>query len=318
MVNDTTSNITSQSYSTVTVISVLSYVILMIVTVSGNALALRVFHRYVELRTPVNYLLINLAIADILKGGIQDGLVLCGLLTPDWGYNRVICNVSGFMLSAFHVGTIFTLTLTGIFRYLIVVNSMKHWITRKVVVAAILVIWLYACLIAFLPILGWNHYTYDKMQLLCLPNITMEISYPIFAITVDIMVPIFLLGYCYLRVYMVMRQNMRRTTVTLHGKTRSRSYSRLHKREVQMTRMMFSVYLAFVICYIPYVIQAYVLIPLQIDVPNVIVFLTGYILNTNSAINPFLYGFTSEKFRQVYSAYLCCLFSCRKRVMPSR
>ena len=309
-------------YSTITVIFIFCYVMLMIITVIGNTLALMVFRRYNELRTPVNFFLISLAITDILKGGIQDGLTLCGLLKiRAFQRNRVLCNVCGFLLSAFYVGAIYTLTVTGVFRYLIVVNSMKHWITRKVVIVAIVMIWFYACFISFLPVLGWNRYIYAKSQLLCLLDVTLEISYPIVVIIMDIMIPILLLGYCYLKIYMVMKQNIRRRVSILNSKCRSGScYSRFHKREIQMTRMMFSVYLAFVICYIPYIVQLYVMTKPSTDnnTPNTIVLLTGFILNISSAINPFLYGFTSEKFRRSYYRYLCCLFhNARNRVLPT-
>lgn len=189
-------------YSTIAIVFIVCYVILIIITVVGNILALMVFRRYNELRTPVNLFLISLAFTDILKGGIQDGLTLCGLLkVRAFQRNRVLCNVSGFLLTTLYVGAVYTLTVTGVFRYLIVVNSMKRWITRRVVLMTIVIIWLYASVISFLPVLGWNRYTYSKTQFLCLPDITLEVSYPIFVLILDIIIPILLLGYCYYYIY---------------------------------------------------------------------------------------------------------------------
>ena len=118
----------------------------------------------------------------------------------------------GFLTMFFCIGSVLTQVAIAFDRYQAIINclhyaSRSHWQYAAKVIAWI---WLQAFLCSLAPILGWGRYGYFKRRFLCIVDWTHHISYSVLVFTVCFLLPLALMGFCYLRIIRVARQHARR------------------------------------------------------------------------------------------------------------
>lgn len=86
-------------------------VLLMLLSLFGNALICYVITVNQRLRTPSNMLVLNLAVSDILMAVICMPLSLGVLVTGRWPYGVTLCDIQGFFIFSF--GIVSEVSLTG-------------------------------------------------------------------------------------------------------------------------------------------------------------------------------------------------------------
>ncbi|EDV22896.1 uncharacterized protein TRIADDRAFT_58578 [Trichoplax adhaerens] len=310
-----------------------------IATVISNCIVLYVFHKHRSLlRIPSNLFILNLAIIDLLNGLFRDTFNGVSWLNNGWTFGEPLCRFNGFMQTICYVVTIFTLLATGICRYLVIVHSYGKVITRKVVLIIIGCIWIYSILDSLMPIFGWNRYIFQPLEFSCLPDwlSVSGASYVMFALIADTIIPSILIGLCYIVIYIVIARNAKRMANRFHiehsnnvipsignsvdysvantpendrnrqARAKWSNGNTLGRKEVKITRAMFSVYVIFLACYLPYALTIFIIAPAGGNVSHNIIFMVGYLVNVNSAINPFFYGVIYRQFRKAYIELFCC------------
>ncbi|EDV22894.1 uncharacterized protein TRIADDRAFT_58576 [Trichoplax adhaerens] len=287
-------------------IRVAAYSVIGVISILGNLLVLIAFYREKSLRIPTNYLIINLAITDILNGIFKDTFIILGTLTNLHIRYKAFCDFDGFMQILLYLLTIYSLLATAIFRYLVIIHSYGKKITVRVVKITVAIIWTYSLAISLSPVLGWNRYVYQRIESACLPDWLYPAgrSYVMYAFITDSIIPLSLLGICYLCIYIFIRRNAKRFMVNIkkiQPDSLNRSLLRKSiKKEIEITKKMFFVYLVFVICYFPYTIVVFILAPSGVAVPPVAFFIVGFLVNANSAVNPFVYAVIYKSIRKAY------------------
>uniref|UniRef100_A0A8C2IR13 Opsin 6, group member a n=1 Tax=Cyprinus carpio TaxID=7962 RepID=A0A8C2IR13_CYPCA len=131
----------------------------------GNSIVIFVLFKHRSSLQPTDYLTLNLAISDasISVFGYSRGILEIFNIFRDNGYlitSVWTCQVDGFFTLVFGLGSINTLTVISISRYIKGCHPNKaHCITNTTVLMSVIFIWTGALFWSGAPILGWGSYT---------------------------------------------------------------------------------------------------------------------------------------------------------------
>ena len=151
-----------------------------VVAVVGNFLVILAILWNRRLRTVCNFLLLNLAVADLLQGAVAMPLRLVDQLNHT-GHNKplipclVVIPLTVFLFGASN----FNLTLISLDRYLALSRPFLYpTLTAPWRVASIIALsWLLIFFIAFLPIMGWGASNSANVTDICLYSTTLSKEY---------------------------------------------------------------------------------------------------------------------------------------------
>lgn len=197
-----------------------AYLILGIITLIGNCIVLYVFHKHrALLRIPSNIFIINLSISDILNGLLKDCFFAMAYYNNGWSFGEALCRFNGFMQTLCYIVTVFTLLAIGICRYLVIVHSYGKLITSKIIIIIVICIWIYSVLDSLMPVFGWNRYIFQPLEFACLPDYlsVSGASYIWFGLIVDTIIPLAILGLCYVIIFAVIIKNAHKMRKRFHG-----------------------------------------------------------------------------------------------------
>ncbi|EDV22897.1 uncharacterized protein TRIADDRAFT_28157 [Trichoplax adhaerens] len=283
------------------------YCLLFITGFFGNLIFLVIFAKCPYMRIPINYFLVNLAIVDITATIFRELALIIGYFNCQWLYNYHTCNLFGFMRNICCAVTIFTLLAISVCRYLVICQHKGRRMTRHAVLCIIAFVWFYTILVCLCPIFGWNRYIYHQNQYVCSIDWSYQPSYIRYIIIVDVFLPTIITIICYTFIYIVVHRHSRRIQdiLRMSGSLSSAQYNRI-AREKKVTKIMFAVYINFLICYLPFSIITAILIPSGIKPPAELFFVGTFMIDLNSSINPMLYPFIYRRCKEAYCEVLCC------------
>lgn len=282
------------------------YAALSLLTIVGNTLTLLAFYKHPALRTTSNLFIVNLAITDLVNGGIKDILFIYGLITYNWQKNRPLCSFVGFINILCFVATIFTLTAIAVFRYLAIVYNFSSKIKRKHVILTIIGIWMYSIIDSLLPIAGWSSYVYDIVECSCLRSLdSKHYSYLVYTITVDAMLPLSIITLCYISIFFNIKKNRSHFNRNTSNRQEHHIGVKL-RREETVTRRMVLILIEHVLCFLPYTIIVMILAAKGILIQPVWYFIVGFFVNLNCALNPIMYVLVNPRLKKVCLSVICC------------
>ncbi|XP_030069311.1 histamine H3 receptor [Microcaecilia unicolor] len=145
-----------------TIILAVLMALLVITTVTGNALVMLAFVVDSSLRTQNNYFLLNLAISDFLVGAFCIPLYVPYVLTGRWIFGRSICKLWLVFDYLLCTSSVFNIVLISYDRFLSVTRAVTYRAqqsnSRHAVLKMVLV-WVLAFLLYGPAILSWEHLT---------------------------------------------------------------------------------------------------------------------------------------------------------------
>ncbi|RDD38780.1 Rhodopsin, GQ-coupled [Trichoplax sp. H2] len=228
-----------------------------------------------------------------------------------WPYGQPLCDFDGFIQCVVYAANIYTLMVIAVCRYIAIVHSKQHLITKKVVCIIIAIIWAFSSLCSVFPIMGWNRFRYQPYEHACVPDWSYEKSFPFYVMATEFVLPMIILLYCYTGIFINLRRNsFRMRTVSELNSGNNEAMKKIAQREGKVSRGMFIIFLAFVICFAPYSICMFLLKPVfNIELNRGLVFFCGFMANVNSLLNPIIYAILYKRFRQAYYQVLCYCYS---------
>lgn len=282
------------NFSLVVRILVTSYLSLVIsVGMIGNCLVCVVYGLTKELHTPINMLIINLALADILQS-LNMIFMILSVNYGKWIFGSTMCQIDGFVTISFVLTSIFSLFLISINRYIKVCHpARKDIFSRKVAIYVVLCSWLLPAMIAAGPLIGWSTYSYSAGKILCTLKSNEDFSYTITLCVASLFIPFGGICFCYFNIIITIRQRRKKIMkqhTTIFGR----------KRESHITTMLGIVIGSFLLFYLPSAtMNIYEIIqspnhklPKSIDLFGVLLAML------NHANNPIIYGYMNKNFRK--------------------
>uniref|UniRef100_A0A3B3SRY5 Dopamine receptor D3 n=1 Tax=Paramormyrops kingsleyae TaxID=1676925 RepID=A0A3B3SRY5_9TELE len=201
--------------------SALLYALLILVVVFGNSLVCLAVLRERALQTSTNYLVVSLAVADLLVAIlVMPWVVYLEVLGGDWPFSRLSCNIFVTLDVMMCTASILNLCAISIDRYLAVVMPVLYTASRKSrgrVSAMIATVWILAFAVSCPLLFGFNT-----------TASTCSISNPEFVVyssVVSFYLPFVVTLLVYMRIYVFFKRRRRRRRMTSCGASPAHSES---------------------------------------------------------------------------------------------
>ncbi|XP_072177303.1 adenosine receptor A3-like [Diadema setosum] len=292
--------------------------------VVGNGLVIMGVALSPKLQTPTNVLIVNLAIADLLTCAALPFQTVGVLSERDqFPLPDVVCTIVGSVIYVTFACSGINLVLIAIIRCYVITKSIRGKVglnTRRKQIALALMAWVLACISIYVPVFGFQLTTFSYYppygQCFTSPSPRSNAYHGYLAMLIGIMVTVILA--CYLRILVFLRKQHNQFRVHF-GSSRSRrlhraAIKRMGRREVRVTKNLFIVFMAFVVCTLPTTIAF--IIP---DVLSIGLYTTA-VLYLNNCLNPILYAYKHPVFKSRFLAlikrFLVSVGCSRKVVQP--
>ena len=281
------------------------YSILILTNVTGNSLVILVIIKSRSMKTPMNYLLLNLAIADLTAGVFYAPPLILGtsLTYPRAPTGDILCRLisSGALAWLGLYSSVFSLVFIAFDRYYAVMKpfSLGHKLTFKKLKIFIPVCWSISAIIAF-PVAYFQKF--DNEGRTCSLDWSLNFAKGYFLLDLLALgiVPSSIMIMLYRRVIRRLWFDKETNSVTLQAVRTARK---------KVTKAMLILTSIYAVCWLPenvrHTLEAF--LPSHFSFSSSASNIFHSIVILNSTVNPFVYAFQFRKFR----AGVRNIFRCR-------
>uniref|UniRef100_A0A7N8X7Y0 Opsin 1 (cone pigments), long-wave-sensitive, 1 n=1 Tax=Mastacembelus armatus TaxID=205130 RepID=A0A7N8X7Y0_9TELE len=262
-----------------------------------NGLVLVATAKFKKLRHPLNWILVNLAVADLAETLIASTISVCNQMFGYFVLGHPLCVLEGFTVCLEIV------CITGLWSLAVI--SWERWIVvckpfgnvkfdAKLATVGIVFSWVWSAGWCAPPVFGWSRYWPHGLKTSCGPDVfsgNEELgcqSYMIALMITCCFIPLGVIVLCYLAVWMAIR------SVAMQQKESEST----QKAEREVSRMVVVMIMAYIFCWGPYTFFAcfaaanpgYAFHPLAAAMP-------AYFAKSATIYNPIIYVFMNRQFR---------------------
>ncbi|KAM3831165.1 melatonin receptor type 1A [Vipera latastei] len=256
-----------------------------------NLLVILSVYRNKKLRNAGNVFVVNLAIADLIVAIYPYPLVLTSVFHNGWNLGYIHCQLSGFLMGLSVIGSVFNITGIAINRYCYICHSLKY---NKLYSEKNLTF------VAIVPNFFVGSLQYDARIYSCTFSQSVSSTYTIAVVFFHFMLPITIVTFCYLRIWILVIQVRRRVKPDYKPK--------LKQHDFRNFITMFVVFVLFAICWAPlnFIGLAVAISPETIisKIPEWLFVSSYYMAYFNSCLNAIIYGLLNQNFRREYKRIL--------------
>ncbi|XP_066518848.1 teleost multiple tissue opsin 2a [Hoplias malabaricus] len=279
----------------------------------NNLLVLVLFCRFKTLRTPVNLLLLNISVSDLLVCVFGTSLSFAASVRGRWLVGRSGCVWYGFVNSCFGIVSLISLVVLSYERYSTLTVYNKQAPDYKKPLLAVGCSWLYSLFWTLPPLLGWSSYGLEGAGTSCsvtwMSKTPLSHSYIICLFIFCLGIPVLVMVYCYGRLLYAVKQ------VGRFRKTAAR------RREYHILFMVITTVVCYLVCWMPYGVVAMtatfgrpgLITPVVSVVPSLLA-------KSSTVFNPIIYILMNKQFYRCFLILFQCKSSSQENghSMPSR
>ncbi|KAK7119162.1 hypothetical protein R3I94_021119 [Phoxinus phoxinus] len=271
-----------------------------ITSVVLNTTVIVVTLRHKQLRQPLNFALVNLAVADL-------GITLTGsvpyVVTNAVGYyimGRVGCVMEGFCVALFGITSLCTVALIAVERLFVVCKPLGTiTFQSKHAAGGLALSWLWSLIWNTPPLFGWGSYQLEGVGTSCGPDWQSRdfknMSYIICYFSLCFAVPFVIIVVSYSWLLYTLRQ-----VAKVGGGAAARA-------EATVARMVVMMVLAFLVSWLPYATLALMVIfnP-DVQLPVLVKVVPIYMAKSSTVYNPMIYIYMNKQFQRYAIPLLMC------------
>ncbi|NP_990740.1 pinopsin [Gallus gallus] len=267
-----------------------------------NGLVIVVSICYKKLRSPLNYILVNLAVADLLVTLCGSSVSLSNNINGFFVFGRRMCELEGFMVSLTGIVGLWSLAILALERYVVVCRPLGDFqFQRRHAVSGCAFTWGWALLWSTPPLLGWSSYVPEGLRTSCGPNWytggSNNNSYILSLFVTCFVLPLSLILFSYTNLLLTLRA----------AAAQQKEADTTQRAEREVTRMVIVMVMAFLLCWLPYSTFALVVATHKgIIIQPVLASLPSYFSKTATVYNPIIYVFMNKQFQSCLLEMLCC------------
>uniref|UniRef100_A0A8C4RK95 Melatonin receptor 1A b n=2 Tax=Erpetoichthys calabaricus TaxID=27687 RepID=A0A8C4RK95_ERPCA len=279
-----------------------------VVDILGNLLVIVSVYRNKKLRNAGNIFVVSLAIADLVVAIYPYPLVLTSIFHNGWNLGYAHCQISGFLMGISVIGSIFNIMGIAINRYCYICHSLKYdkLYSDKNSLCYVILIWVLT-VIAIVPNLFVGSLQYDARVYSCTFMQSVSSVYTIAIVFFHFILPIMIVTYCYMRIWILVIQVRKRVKPEIRPK--------LSSHDVRNFVTMFVVFVLFAVCWAPLnFIGLAVAVNSGKKVPRIPewLFVASYFMAYfNSCLNAIIYGLLNQNFRREYKRIIISVCTAR-------
>ncbi|XP_075966936.1 parapinopsin-like [Anarhichas minor] len=256
-----------------------------------------------QLRQPLNYALVNMAVADL--GTAMTGGVL-SVVNNAQGYfslGRTGCVMEGFAVSLFGITSLCTVALIAVERMFVVCKPLGQiTFQKKHAVGGIALSWFWSLSWNLPPLFGWGRYELEGVGTSCSPDWHNQdpknVSYILAYFAVCFAVPFALILASYTKLMWTLHQVSK--MACLEG-------GAVAKGEMKVASMVVLMVLTFLISWLPYASLAMLVVynP-DVTIHPLVGTVPVYLAKSSTAFNPIIYIYLNKQFRKYAVPFLLC------------
>ncbi|XP_067095355.1 rhodopsin [Osmerus mordax] len=269
-----------------------------------NFLTLYVTIEHKKLRTSLNYILLNLAVADLFMviGGFTTTLYTS--LNGYFVFGRTGCNIEGFCATLGGEIALWSLVVLAIERWVVVCKPMSNFrFGENHAIMGVAFSWVMAATCAVPPLFGWSRYIPEGMQCSCgidyytrAPGFNNE-SFVIYMFIVHFTIPLIVISFCYGRLLCTVKEA---AAAQQESETTQRA-------EREVTRMVVLMVISYLVCWVPYASVAWFIFCNQgSEFGPVFMTAPAFFAKSSALYNPLIYVCMNKQFRHCMITTLCC------------
>ncbi|XP_039652547.1 parapinopsin-like isoform X1 [Perca fluviatilis] len=268
-----------------------------------NATVIIVSLMHKQLRQPLNFALVNMAVADL--GTAMTGGVL-SVVNNAQGYfslGRTGCVMEGFAVSLFGITSLCTVALIAVERMFVVCKPLGYMtFQKKHAVGGIALSWLWSLTWNLPPLFGWGRYELEGVGTSCAPDWhnrdPQNVSYILAYFAVCFAVPFAIILASYGKLMWTLHQVSK--MACLEG-------GAVAKGELKVAYMVVLMVLTFLISWLPYASLAMLVVynP-DVEIHPLVGTVPVYLAKSSTVYNPIIYIYLNKKFRKYTVPFLLC------------
>ncbi|CAB1315934.1 unnamed protein product [Coregonus sp. 'balchen'] len=266
----------------------------------SNLFVLLVFARFQVLRTPINLILLNISVSDMLVCIFGTPFSFAASLYGRWLIGAHGCKWYGFANSLFGIVSLVSLAILSYERYSTILcytkadpsDYKKAWL-------AIAGAWLYSLVWTVPPFFGWGSYGPEGPGTMCSvqwhQRSSRNISYVTCLFIFCLLLPLLLMIFCYGKILFA-----------IHGVAKI-NQSSAQRRETHVLVMVVSMVSCYLLCWMPYGVVALLATFGQVGLVSPTTSIVPSILAKSSTfLNPIIYGLLNNQFYRCFLAFMSC------------
>ncbi len=278
-------------------------------TLTGNVLVLVTLWRSSNLRKIQHRFIANLAFGDLCSGIVVMIFNLPTARLDRWIFGDFLCTFSGFLLQMFAFQTSITLACISIDRYYAICHALHYnsKMTTNKCRLMILVSWLYPMLSCSPPFYGWGHYRFSPRVVSCMmvwgPHVNDDTFSAFQGVACWIVSGIII--FCYIKIWKKSRETFITNPLTTPqpDALENNSIANQIRKEMKVAKMIFTMIIAFVVTWVPFVIFRVVEKRLPPDLVDGATARTAeqvtlLLFTCATFVNPVIYSLLNRQFRR--------------------
>ncbi|XP_042207059.1 neuropeptide SIFamide receptor-like [Homarus americanus] len=296
----------------------LSYVVVFILGLIGNCFVIAVVFRTPRMRTPTNYFIVNLAMADVLVIVFCLPATLLSSIYYPWMLGWIMCKLVAYVQAVSVSASVNSLVAVSLDRFLAIWFPLKLQITTERARALIVIIWIMAVASAIPYSIYFETQVFYKQApdlIVCVemwPSRQAERFYFLIAhLLFCYLLPLLLIIFFYVMIW------IRVASRHIPGDSRDAAVHEMQQRsKVKVVKMLVVVVIIFMLSWLPlYVIFTRIKLGDELGetegaVLAIVTPMAQWLGSSNSCINPILYAFFNKKYRNGFLAIVksrsCC------------
>lgn len=320
--NTTWSNVTTDGLDTLSSpildksfrILIVSIIILVIVAaVCGNLLVCVSILLNKRLRKTTNYFIFSLAISDLMTAFFSMPFDVEIMLHPyQWSGGEFLCKFWTFMYLIAAPTSILNLMAVSLDRYLAISTPLKYYTVMKPKVALLIIsiIWLYSLTFTTAGMVRWPYFESSVINGLCIFNISPY--YSVVSSAVNFLLPTMIMCVIYFQIYKIASAHAHRiakqevlpsvASNSNEDSATTTSEKKRIKRNIKAAKTIAIIVSTFLLCWIPLTLTSTVgSLCKECLIVNAELWTALMVLAyMNSAMNPILYSFFNQQFRESF------------------
>nr|XP_030128531.1 melatonin-related receptor isoform X1 [Taeniopygia guttata] len=255
-----------------------------------------------------NIFVVSLSVADLVVAVYPYPLILSAIFHNGWTMGNVHCQISGFLMGLSVIGSIFNITAIAINRYCYICHSLRYdkLFNLKNTCCYLCLTWILT-VVAIVPNFFVGSLQYDPRIYSCTFAQTVSTSYTITVVVVHFIVPLSVVTFCYLRIWILVIQ--------VKHRVRQDCKQKLRAADIRNFLTMFVVFVLFAVCWGPlnFIGLAVSINPSKVQphIPEWLFVLSYFMAYFNSCLNAVIYGLLNQNFRKEYKRILLTLWTPR-------
>lgn len=305
-----------------TIFAAVASIIFILVGVTGNLVTIIALTRSPKLRVhATTAFVISLCVSDLLFCTVNLPLTASRYINEAWVLGDTLCRIFPFFFYGNVAASILNMVAITVNRYILISHHgiYDRIYRRRYIICMILVVWLFSFGMMMPPLVEvWGRLGLDPPSFSC-TILKKEGSSPKkFLFLFGFLLPMMAIIGCYSAIYYKVRKSRRNlqshsaaTSPVGAGKspaTPSYGAQVARKEDMRLTRMMLTIFLCFLISFLPLMIVN--VADDDVAVPSLHV-LASVLAWASSVVNPFVYAVTNRQYRKAYNNLFC--FSRSKR-----